>query len=189
MGFRISWLAAKGLSKARLLAEFGLVDSGIADEANEAPFSVAELPTGWALLWSNDPTFATIERAAKLSRLAPVVNCWVNETAMFSMASYFEQDRHIWFVGHDFQRGADNLAHEGEMPEDFEAIRRELLAKQAEHGDKEPAVDFLFDIPVELARSVCGFRHDDWSETNRAFTRGEPAPEKPKGMLARLLGR
>jgi hypothetical protein len=43
MGFRISWIGFQGAGKADVLAMFGGVDSGIPDEANEAPFSIAEI--------------------------------------------------------------------------------------------------------------------------------------------------
>lgn len=37
MGFSISWLAFKGLSKAEVLKRTGFRDSGAYDEANESP--------------------------------------------------------------------------------------------------------------------------------------------------------
>ncbi|HEV2816015.1 MAG TPA: hypothetical protein VGW40_02145 [Allosphingosinicella sp.] len=188
MGFRISWLAAQGLSKSQLLAHFGLVDTLVADAANEAPFSAAELPSGWTLLWSNDPAFATIARCTRLSRLAPVLSCWVNETAMFSSANYFEGGVYRWFAGHALDQGADHLVHEGDMPPQFDGIRARLTASQAEYGERQPPVDFLFDIPVELAQSICGFRHDEYHESMHGFTEAVPAPEKPKGLLGRLFG-
>lgn len=53
-------------------------------------------------------------------------------------------------------------------------------------------VDVIFDVPVELAKSICGFRHDEeppgavlFQELRRA--RGPAGPRKP-GLLARLFG-
>jgi hypothetical protein len=54
MGFSISWVAFKNLSMAEVLKRSGFRDSGTEDEANETPFSLAELPTGWAILFSDD---------------------------------------------------------------------------------------------------------------------------------------
>jgi hypothetical protein len=48
-----------------------------------------------------------------------------------------------------------------------------LLADQDAEGDS-PEVDYIFDIPVELANALCGYRHDqrlDWG--NPKFTRLE----------------
>ena len=198
MGYRISWLAAKALSKSALLAHFELRDTGVLDEANEAPFSVAELPTGWTVLWSDDQAFANIERASGLSHLAPVISCWVNETVMFSSAYYFEGGDFKWFAGHNAQDGIFDLQFEGELPEQFSTIRDSLLAQQQSEGGDASDVDFVFDIPLELARSICGFKHDLWK-----FEWGEPQffaveptaeyrhdkPSKARGFLSRLLGR
>jgi hypothetical protein len=190
MGYRISWLGARGLPKTDLLHHFGLVDSGIYDEANEAPFSAAELPTGWTILWANDPAFATIARCTELSLRAPVVSCWVNETAMVSSVNYFEAGDYLWFVGHDFQKGPDDLVFEGEVPPSFEEIRGRLDAQRLSYGDTQPAVDFIFDVPIELAQSVAGYRHDqvafDWGTPQ--FTEATVAPERPGGMLQKLFG-
>jgi hypothetical protein len=40
------------------------------------------------------------------------------------------------------------------------AIRDRLFSEQAAAGGKEPDVDHTFDIPVELALSLTGYRHD-----------------------------
>jgi hypothetical protein len=198
MGFRISWLAAKGLSKSALFAHFGLHDTGVVDEANESPFSVAELPTGWTVLWSNDQKFANIERATELSRLAPVISCMVNETVMFSSANYFEDGTYKWFVGHNAQEGMFDLQIEGDLPSQFEDIRTSLMQQQDSEGGDAADVDFIFDIPLELARTVCGFKHDmtqfDWGEPE--FFEAKPIEQttqgmtaKPPGLFSRLFGR
>ena len=190
MGFRISWLGARGLLKTDLLDHFGLADSGIHDEANEAPFSAAELPTGWTILWANDPAFATIERCTGLSQRAPVVSCWVNETTMVSSVNYFEAGDYLWFAGHDFQKEPDHLVFEGEMPASFGEIRTRLDAKRLSYGDTQPAVDFIFDVPIELAQSVAGYRHDlvAFDCGTPHFTEATVAPDSPKGMLQKLFG-
>ena len=197
MGYRISWLAAKGLSAAKLLDHFALVSSDEPDEANEAAFSVTELPTGWTVLWSNDQTFASIERCQPLSKLAPVLSCWVNETVMFSSANYFENGDYRWFVGHNAQESPRDLASGGDLPAQFEGIRTRLLAEQDAEDADRAEVDFVFDIPLELAQSVCGFKHDlcefDWgtpqfvgAERSAPIdVRSNPAK---KNWFARLIG-
>lgn len=198
MGYRISWLAAQGLSTERLLEHFGLQLSDEPDEANEAPFSFAALPTGWTVLWSNDPTFAKIEYCQPLSRLAPVVSCWVNETMMFSSANYFDDDQYLWFVGHDAQKGIYNLEYDGELPPQFEAINGRLNEQQDAAGGEKSDVDFMFDVPLELAQSICGFKHDcwkfDWGEpkffvANIAVSTNGSTEEKTGSWFSRLLGK
>jgi hypothetical protein len=199
LGFRISWIAAKGMSKADLLGHFGFRDTGEKDEANEAPFSVAELPTGWTVLWSNDQTFAKIEICTPLSLKAPVLSCWVNETVMFSSANYFDQGNYLWFVGHDAQRGMNNLELDGDLPSQFSNIRDGLVAQQVAAGGEDADVDFIFDVPLELAQSVCGFKHDlcdfEWGTPefsvvdNADFTEQTSEVKAKSGWISRLFGK
>ena len=49
-------------------------------------------------------------------------------------------------------------------PPAFEEIRAVLLEQQAKHED----ADYIFEIPIQLARSVCGFvlSEGDWPAFN-----------------------
>ena len=169
MGYKISWLAARGMPPESLLDHFGLMSTGEADEANEAAFSIAELPTGWTILWSNDQAFPTIACCQALSYIAPVVSCWVNETVMFSSCNYFENGDSRWFVGHDSQNGIYHIESEGILPSKFTEVSERLFAAQESEGGEASDVDLVFDIPLELAESICGFKHDKWQ-----FDWGEP---------------
>lgn len=195
MGFRISWLAAKGMSATDLLGHFQLEATVRPDRANEAPFSVASLPTGWTVLWSNDPTFASIERCQTLSKAAPVISCWVNETVMFSSANYFENGNYLWFVGHNAQDGTYSLEVDGNLPSQFEAIKARLMEQQEAEGGTAADVDLVFDIPLETAQAICGFKHDlsafAWGEAEffEAFDPSTNYDSKSKGWLGRLFGR
>lgn len=156
MGFRISWIASRQ-PKHAVLSALGLIDTEEPDEVNEAEFSVAELPTGWTVLWSNDPTFATIAVCQPLAQRSPVVSCWVNETAMVSSVNYFDAGLY-WSVGHDASREA---TIEGNVPAEFQDIVDRLLGEQAKSDAEHPGmVDYLFDVPIEIAQRMTGFRHD-----------------------------
>jgi hypothetical protein len=192
MGFRISWLAVQGMSKDDLLDHFGLYDTGTHDEANEADLSAAELPTGWTVLWSNDPTFAKIAICAPLSRRVPVISCWVNETSMFSSVNWFAGGDLAWFVGHDGSSGPiDNLTNEG-APEEYQPLIDMHLAQQIASDAQEPGlVDYVFDIPIEIARSITGFRYDqcefDWGEPH--FTVAAAGRRKRSWSVSSLFAR
>jgi hypothetical protein len=77
---------------------------------------------------------------------------------MYSSAHACKDGRNIWTVIHDAQRGIENLEAEGELPEAFVSIRDRLLSRQRAEGPK--SCDYVFDIPVETAMSVTGYRHD-----------------------------
>ena len=187
MGYRITWIAVKAMPKSELLEHFGFHDTGEIDEANEAAFSVAELPTGWTVLWANDPTFAKSEICSPLSVKAPVLSCWVNETIMLSSVNYFENGNYLWFVGHDSQEGMTNLQSEGQLPTQFDAIRTRLFDEQEANGGLESDVDFIFDVPLELAQSICGFKHDlcefEWGEPRFTAVRLNKTGAKPTGKI------
>ena len=171
MGFSISWFGFEGKSKARVLASFGLRDLGTIDVANEALFSVAELPTGWTVLFVNDYEFSGDAGVlAEVSARSHVVACQAEEHMMASAAHGYRRGRREWEVVHDSSHGRDDLAVTGRPPAQLAEIHRRLAAQnEAQAPDSWPRVDYLFDVPIELAESETGFRHDHWR-----FAWGEP---------------
>jgi hypothetical protein len=166
MGFSISWIAFKDLSKAQVLDRNRCRDSGTEDEVNEAPFSFAELPTGWMVLFSNDFDYGAAEHLIGLSMGATVLSCQVEEHVMFSAAHCYQNGREAWSVWHDSQRGRYDLSLRGTPPAQLAPIRMRLNAKQDDGGGARSDVDYVFDIPLELAAELTGYRHDqvqfDW---------------------------
>jgi hypothetical protein len=77
MGFSISWLGFKALSKTEVLRRTGLRDTGLSDEANESSFSIAEIPTGSTILFSNDFDYGSAEHLIALSTGATVLACQI----------------------------------------------------------------------------------------------------------------
>jgi hypothetical protein len=211
MGFKGSWIGFKGVNKAAVLAHLGFRDIGKPDEWCEAPFSLAEIPTGWTILFSNDFDFASAEHLSQMSANMTVVACQVHEGIMFSSAYGYENRQERWGVWHDGGgRGTRDLTTVGSLPAAFVDIRQRQLAQQdaegkrlaalppaQQDGDKtdsrllqlqnllspqlqagsklkmlDPnamAVDYIFDIPVDLAEAMTGYRHD-----RVKFTWGEP---------------
>ena len=78
---------------------------------------------------------------------------------MISKATGWKDGRLRWSVKHDVLKDQRlPLDVQGEPPAEFAAIREKAFAEQAA-GD--PDCDYIFDIPVETARSVTGYRHDE----------------------------
>jgi hypothetical protein len=169
VGFSISWIAFQGKGKDDVLAAIGLVDTGVADEANEAPVSGAALPTGWYVAFFNDYLYVSPERLAKLSAGCVVVACQVEEHVMASAVLIYEDGAKRCSVSHESERGRYDLSVDGDPPEVFPALRDGLLQQQDGAGGSEASVDFVFDVPVQLAAALCGYRHDRWK-----FDWGEP---------------
>lgn len=169
MGFKISWIGFRGVSKEHLLRSLKATDTGELDEANEAPFSGAEIPGGWFILFSNDFSFASEDRLAKLSENCEVVACQVHEGVMMSVAYRYNRGKQAWALVHDAQQDIRHIEVAGAPPPEFAMIKERLLKEQDAHDGQEPAVDFVFDVPLETAATVCPYRHDRWR-----FDWGEP---------------
>ncbi|QAY78276.1 hypothetical protein [Sphingosinicella sp. BN140058] len=191
MGYSISWLAVRNMSKVKLLRRLQLTDTGEPDEDNEAPLSAADLPTGWAILFSNDFSFGS--RTALTVSLAEneVIVCQADEHVMFSSVSFFSKGRQQWSVAHDAQQDLRHLEGIGALPEQLSAIRVRLMDQLEEEGGDGSEVDYTFEIPVELAEHLTGYRHDrdDHSSGRPNFTavvgNGGDAPKA--GRLRRLI--
>lgn len=194
MGFRICTVAAR-CDADDLAQAMGLVARGGAADQPDGDWWAARLTeSGWTLLWAEDERFGHMAEAriAALSCRADVVVCEINETVMYSSATLWRDGAVLWRVGH---RGDGEDVHDltvtGAPPDGLAAIRARQVARQ-QAGDGQ--VDYIFDIPVELAASLTGFRHDLYlpDEATDGFLLLEPeVPAAPprKGLLARLLGR
>jgi hypothetical protein len=175
MGFRISWVGFQGLLKDQLMERLNLRDTGELDEVNEAPLSGASIPGEWFILFSNDFMFASSERLVSLSRDCRTLACQVHEGIMASNAFSYERGVCLWQIMHNRQNGPDDLSVTGSPPEVFHSIRHRLMQLQVEQPGRQ--VDYVFDVPIETAGKVCGYRHDrvrfEWGRPN--FTRLDPA--------------
>jgi hypothetical protein len=159
MGFSLAWVAVRGLRREKVLEALGLRATGEHEELPESELVGAALPSGWYLVVADH--FGILEDgelARALSKKGETVACWVEEHVMFSMACGFEKGKERWRVSHDSSRGLEHLETSGSLPASFAPIRDEHLQKQRAH--ETGGVDYLFDVPVELARSLTDYRHD-----------------------------
>jgi hypothetical protein len=190
MGFSLSFLAVKGAMPAEIHRALEVTDTGVASTDDDYPApSVrgAALPDGWYLVLLNDVAHRLIsseEIAERLSQGCEAITCQVEEHDMYSACFGLRDGTHVWSVVHDSRKARDDLEVRGEPPAVFGEISARMRAKQAEEDrrTRKVSVDLLFDIPVELAHALCGYRHDmiaGWGEP--AFTvlaEGELGPGK-----------
>jgi len=80
---------------------------------------------------------------------------------MYSSAELWERGSQIWKIEHLGENGAKNLAFTRKLPEAFEAIRKECILKQEEADKNNVGVDYYFEIALELAKQMTGFKHDN----------------------------
>ena len=171
MGFSVSWMAFKGVPKPEVLAVLGLRETGVLIEFPEEPFQTAVLPDGWTVVFANDVMFAASDRLRELSRGYVVVGCMVEEHAMVSMSACYAHGQEVWQVVHDDASTPPGLAVSGQPPLALADIRERLAPV------RDDSVSYGFDIPIELAEAVCGYRYDtsrySWGELT--YVVAEPA--------------
>jgi hypothetical protein len=213
MGFACAWIAVKGKSPQELLKEFDLRRTGKFEEGFESDFNATERGQWYILIANRDNVIPLVKaNFERLSRNHELVFCQVEEHVMFSCAGYSVNGTNKYFVSHDSEKGIMNLDEKGSFPAQYDEIRARLIEEQnSEENKREPfiefdeseigdgnvespieaeeenefEVDYIFDIPVELAKSLTGFRHDEFSKNDKSF---EILEKKPASFLKRLLG-
>jgi hypothetical protein len=91
-----------------------------------------------------------------------VITCTVEEHVMFSESSGWRDGKSLWLVTHKADDGP-GLEATGSLPPQYASIRDHFTALQQAENDAEAEVDYLFEIPVELARSFAAYKHDEAS--------------------------
>lgn len=162
MGFSISWFAIQGQDPATIRQELGLHATGQFDEVPDWPICGAQLPTGWYLIFNN--CFDHLDaRWNHLSAESELIACQVEEHVMVSEAIGWSRGQEVWSIKHYSQRpeGIYHLETTGILPAVYVSVHDRLMAEQDRSGGRKSDVDYVFDIPLEVARAITGFKHDE----------------------------
>src|SRR5262249_47772900 len=93
-----------------------------------------------------------------------------------------------WAISHEGENGPKGLSTEGDLPESFPPIKTEMEEAQRAAGGDDADVDYFFEIPLKVAHSIVGFKHDEacphMSEGHVVLSR-----RPKKGFLANLFSR
>ena len=160
MGFHICWVAVQGKPALEVYKSFRLQPTQEFEEFPESPIVGTSLETGWTVIFANDPEELPVlepEPLAKHSIGCQLVACLVEEGAMISAAVQFHDGKEWWWVAHDSTKSLEHLLERGVFPPEYMSIKEQLLKRQQSSSG---GVDYVFDVPIELARSRVGFRHD-----------------------------
>jgi hypothetical protein len=175
MAQSLSWLAFQGKSRGDVLAALHLFDTGTAAQPDSEIVS-ATLAGDWTVVRFQQfgHPYAEDSSVAHFSKGCSVLACHVEESLLFSAAQFYRRGRMVWSVFHAGEDALSTIEVEGAPPEALNGIVEAQKAKQAAIPTGPMRVDFLFEVPLELARQVCGFRQDageaeftelrDWSE-------------------------
>jgi hypothetical protein len=161
MGYSISWLAASA-SASDVRDLLGLCLTGEDLEFPEAPIVGAELNNGWYLVVAArcDHRLIADPSLTLVSKRADVIACSVEEHVMYSRAAFWSGGCRVWSIEHDAQRSINHLDVSGQPPLFFSEICDRLVRQQSAEGGSESDVDFVFDVPLEVAQRIVGFKHD-----------------------------
>ena len=163
MGYSISWVAVKEKAPELLLQELGLASTGVLAEYGREPFTGRTLPSGWFILVFNrcEHKFIKPKSLALLSSNCDLVACSTEEHVMVSTSELWRNGQQIWHIEHDAQESIDHLSTTGVLPDSYAAIQRQCAEEQEQAGGKNADVDYFIDIPLQTAKSIVGFKHDD----------------------------
>lgn len=170
MGWMASWVAVQGASKGEVFDHLALTETG--DEtfpgSHGAPLSFRELPGQWLVIFSEDFDWASDKRLLEVSRFGLALACqFEDKVEMTTVLSAARDGTTLWRVFHDSVGSGHRLDVTGEPPAALAAIREAAFAEQRKADDNGEGVDFICDVPLELAKAVCGYRAD---EDDAAFT-------------------
>ncbi len=185
MGWSLSWAALKSGNLQTACATLGLRATGKREEAAESGIDGIQLPSGWYLI-QFDRNELKDRVLAHLSRSGEVVGCFVEDHVMVSWASGWRGRNKVWSVVHDCEKGRFHLDIKGEAPAELKAIAEQLIAKQQAAGGEKAEVDYVYDVPAELAKKLTGYRHD---QDMPGLTREVFEVLERESALGKLFGR
>lgn len=162
MGYSISWLACKDKAPEAVRQELGCVGTGESGKYGKFGHVGGNLPSGWYLLVANRCEAPLISDGvvSQISLGCSAIACSIEEHVMYSCASFWNDGQKIWRVEHQAELGLSHLAVSGDPPHELTRIR-EAVATKPPKQVKGFDVDYFFDIPLELAKRIAGFKHDE----------------------------
>jgi len=188
LGYRISYVGSK-LGPERLVEDLELE---LGERLSEVPDSSAwvgrKKSVDWTILWLEDDDLEAgfLDDIELVSEEDDAIVCTVNEAVMLSEAKYLSEGEVLWSVRHLGSENIYNLEASGEVPPAYDAIRRRQLA----HQERDDEVDYIFEVPLELARTILDFRHDVVAEADEFVSiHAVNLPEPERGFFWRVLRR
>jgi len=149
----------------------GLSPTGEVALYGESLFTGRALPNGWFILFVNqcEHEFAKPEVLASLSNLGDVVACSIEEHVMWCKAELWSNGRQVWQIEHDSQKNRCHLSTSGSLPEGFSKIKETFAEQQKQSGGVNSDTDYFFEIPLQTAKRIVGFKHDEVGHEDESF--------------------
>lgn len=162
MGYSLSILALQSADPDAALAKLSVVRTGEHCGLAEAEITGYALPSGWYLIVSDRcDRFLQAGVLKSLSEVGRIVACSIEEHVMFSSAEEWLAGKCVWKLVHVGEKGPVDLRESGSLPSSFQSVKDKLVAQQDAAGGNTANVDQYFDIPLQTAKAITGFKHDE----------------------------
>jgi len=183
MGYSISWIAFKDTAPEEAGRLLALSRTGRLEKVPESMFCGAKLDTGWYLVVINENghEFVGEQNLRRVSATCEILAAGIEEHVMASSAEYWKGGSQMWAVSHEAESGDAHLAEHGAFPDAYLSIKDRLLASQ-----KTGEADYVFDIPLKLAESIVGYKHDEVAKIEFEVLSKAPRPSSG-GFFSQLF--
>ena len=177
MGFNMSWVFVDEIELDELYAALDVKSTGQPADpydlgTSRVPLAGLRPTAGWCAIFGRYSSVLDIAigtdppRLARLPARFRAITCVVLEHAMISYASLWQGGRQIWEIRHQpIKEQPAHLDFWGDLPPDFFRSREAALEKQRGND----GVDFVFDVPLDAAAVITGYRHDRGMGKESAF--------------------
>ncbi|WP_139373865.1 hypothetical protein [Enhydrobacter aerosaccus] len=145
-----------------------LSPTGLVDDVDRGGIGGHELPEGWTLIVLGETEHRLVQHQvlAKLSAGCEVIACNVEEHVMFCSCEQWRNGDRVWRLEHHGDADILGLERFGELPPHLSALEQEHRLHQVADGGKDADVDHIFEVPLALALSIVGVKHDEnWPES------------------------
>jgi hypothetical protein len=129
----------------------------------EAKLSGCSLPDDWYLVVADgcDSEIVSSSRLSTLSIDCEAVAGSAEEHVMYSAAEAWRGGKRTWRIVHDAQKVSRHIECSGDPPAKYAVALDEAKMQQDVEDAGAKEVDFYFDIPLRVAKSIVGFKHDE----------------------------
>jgi hypothetical protein len=171
----MSWMLVDGIDQD---AMYEVLDLAPTDETPDwsdlgtslVPLAGATLKSGWCAVFAKYALVMDVITGTNPSRLTrlPAKSrsiCVILEHAMVSYSALWQGGRYAWQIRHDGEsQGVGHLETSGDLPPEFAGLRDTAMHKQrAREERRRPGgwgVDYVFDVPLDTAAMITGFRYN-----------------------------
>lgn len=159
MGISLTWVAVEALPADEALLRLSLVKTSKDCLYPFKGVASHSLPDDWFLVAAHrcDHRIANTASMSALSKGCRAVACAIEEHVNFASAELWQDGARVWHVQHQGDEDNENISSQGQLPQRF----RELLATVEPEDSENLDGHFHMDIPLILAKELCGFRHDE----------------------------